>query len=87
MCEEGYLRSSSRSRYLSASVRLRVRGEKRNYSSQKAIVCMERLAGIEEGSRAMYVIGQPVILQRIDILFRHLFNRQPHCPLPASWSP
>jgi putative lipoic acid-binding regulatory protein len=25
MCEEGYLRSSSRSRYLSASVRLRVR--------------------------------------------------------------
>lgn len=72
MCEEGYLRSSSRSRYLSASVRLCVRISgvvtlpRRRLSARREVSRQRRWM-----KRVMYVIRQPVILQRIDILLRH----------------
>jgi len=44
------------------------------YSSQKAIICEEdRLAGIKKTGRGMYIVSKPVILQRIDVLFRYYF--------------
>jgi len=79
MCEEGYLRSSSRSRYLVLLVEFVGEGGAATLPRRRLSADM-RLVDREKVRRGMYIVSQPVVLQRIDILFCHYIHLSVPCP-------